>query len=85
MDKAEITREAQQLGSFEISTLPDQDCCQLFVPRHPATAASLDAVRQAEAGLDVDGLVSTAVKAAEDRRFASPPDREVTDRSKDAG
>ena len=85
MDKAEITQEARRLGSFEISTLPDQDCCQLFVPRHPATSATLDAARQAEASLDVDGLVSAAVKATEERRFASPPDRELTDRTEDAG
>ncbi len=39
MDKQEITTEAQALGTFDISTLPDQDCCQLFVPKSPAVAA----------------------------------------------
>ncbi len=72
MDKQEITAEAQRLGTFHVSTLPDQDCCQLFVPRHPATAATLDEVRAAEAALDVPALVGTAVRAAELERFQFP-------------
>ena len=36
MDKAEISAQAEQIGTYEISIQPDQDCCQLFVPRHPA-------------------------------------------------
>jgi thiamine biosynthesis protein ThiI len=72
MDKQEITTQAEALGSFPISTLPDQDCCQLFVPRSPATSAGLDEVRAAEASLDVAGLVSAALRAAEERRFAFP-------------
>jgi len=31
--------EAQRLGTFEISIIPDQDCCTLFTPRHPLTKA----------------------------------------------
>jgi len=77
MDKQEITREAEDCGTFEISTLPDQDCCQLFVPRRPATAASLTEVERAEARLDVAGLVETAVRETERRGFRFPP-REAT-------
>src|SRR5437764_3605653 len=40
MDKLEITTEARRLDTFEISIEPDQDCCTLFVPRHPATRMS---------------------------------------------
>jgi thiamine biosynthesis protein ThiI len=36
-DKNEIIAEAQALGTYVISIEPDQDCCQLFVPRHPST------------------------------------------------
>jgi thiamine biosynthesis protein ThiI len=61
------------VGTFETSTLPDQDCCQLFVPKSPATAATLEEVRRAEAALDVDGLVKAAVLAAEVQRFEFPP------------
>jgi len=72
MDKDEITKQARRLGSFEISTLPDQDCCQLFVPKSPATAARLHEVRAAEAGLDVAGLVAGAAREANEERFEFP-------------
>ncbi|HJS58064.1 MAG TPA: tRNA uracil 4-sulfurtransferase ThiI [Vicinamibacteria bacterium] len=72
MDKQEITEAAQALGTFGISTLPDQDCCQLFVPRSPAVAAQLGALREAERSLDVAGLVQAAVSATEERRFQYP-------------
>ena len=39
MDKDEITAEAQRLGTYPISIIPDQDCCTLFTPKHPATKA----------------------------------------------
>lgn len=64
-DKAEIMELAEQIGTFEISTLPHDDCCSLFVPDHPATNASLEAVQEAEAALDVDGLVKLAVESVE--------------------
>jgi len=72
MDKDEITQEARRIGSFEVSTLPDQDCCQLFVPKSPATAARLDEVREAEAALDVDGLVANAVGEVSEERCEFP-------------
>jgi thiamine biosynthesis protein ThiI len=72
MDKDEITVQARRIGTFEISTLPDQDCCQLFVPRHPATAAHLAEVEAAEAALDVEGLVEAAVKGTEEETFEFP-------------
>ncbi|MFB3818334.1 MAG: tRNA uracil 4-sulfurtransferase ThiI [Candidatus Methylomirabilales bacterium] len=78
-DKEEIVQQARALGSYDISILPDQDCCSLFVPRHPATTSRLDEVERAEAGLDVEQLVKLALAAAEVRTFrfpeagASPP------------
>jgi thiamine biosynthesis protein ThiI len=72
MDKEEITDQARRIGTFEVSTLPDQDCCQLFVPRSPATAAKLEDVRRAEEQLDVAGLVEAAVRGTEEERFAFP-------------
>jgi thiamine biosynthesis protein ThiI len=73
MDKEEITAEARRIGTFEISTLPDQDCCQLFVPRSPATSAKPEEVAAAEAALDVDGLVASALAGVEEELFAFPP------------
>lgn len=72
MDKEEIVAEARRIGSFEISTLPDQDCCQLFVPRGPATAARLAELLAAEAGLDVKGLVDAAFQQAQLESYEFP-------------
>jgi thiamine biosynthesis protein ThiI len=72
MDKSEITDQARAIGTYEISILPDQDCCQLFIPAHPATRSRLDEVVAAERQLDVDRLVQTAVEEAEDARFRFP-------------
>jgi thiamine biosynthesis protein ThiI len=77
MDKDEITGEARRIGTFETSTLPDQDCCQLFVPRSPATAATLAQVRAAEAALDVETLVAGALQGVESLRFGFPPARDI--------
>ncbi len=72
MDKDEITAEARRIGTFPVSTLPDQDCCQLFVPKSPATAARLEQVLRAEEGLDAAALVATAVRETNEERFAFP-------------
>jgi thiamine biosynthesis protein ThiI len=73
-DKEEIVQQARALGTYEISILPDQDCCSLFVPRHPATTSRLEEVQRAEAGLEVEGLVKRAVDAAEVEEFRFPED-----------
>lgn len=72
MDKEEITREARRIGTFEVSTLPDQDCCQLFVPKSPATAARLEELRRAEATFDAAALVEQAVRETTFERFRFP-------------
>jgi tRNA uracil 4-sulfurtransferase len=75
-DKNEITVEAVRIGTFETSTLPDQDCCSLFVPRHPATRAQLADVLAAEERLDVAALVAAAVAATECMRSRGDFERE---------
>jgi thiamine biosynthesis protein ThiI len=64
MDKEEITAQAQRLGTYPISIIPDQDCCTLFTPRHPATKARLADVEAAESTLPVDEMVTTALDSA---------------------
>ena len=64
MDKDEITAAAQRLGTYEISIIPDQDCCTLFTPRHPATKAKRWELERAEAALPIEEIVSGAVAAA---------------------
>jgi thiamine biosynthesis protein ThiI len=61
-DKVEIIDLARRIGTFEISILPDQDCCSLFVPKHPETKANLIEVEKSESRLNV----SEAMKAALD-------------------
>jgi thiamine biosynthesis protein ThiI len=72
MDKIEITEQAQQIGTFETSIEPDQDCCKLFVPPHPSTKTSLDQIRKAERGLEVDTLVKQGLERVELAEFAYP-------------
>jgi thiamine biosynthesis protein ThiI len=72
MDKEEITLEAQRIGTYETSIVPDEDCCTLFTPRFPATRASGAAVEAAERGLDLAALVDRAVGQAEVEDFGFP-------------
>ena len=72
MDKEEITAEAVRLGTYPISIIPDQDCCTLFTPKHPATKARRHEVERAEADLPIDEIVATAVAAAAVELFNFP-------------
>jgi thiamine biosynthesis protein ThiI len=72
MDKGEISDAAAALGTLETSIIPDQDCCQLFVPRHPTTRASGAAVLRAERTFDVAALVALAVGGTESIRLHFP-------------
>ncbi len=60
MAKQEIMADARRLGTFPISILPDEDCCTLFTPRHPATRAKLAEIARAEADLPLDQMVEAA-------------------------
>ena len=58
MDKEEITVEAQRLGTYPMSIIPDQDCCTLFTPRHPATRARRCGCRcRRSSALGIDEMV----------------------------
>jgi thiamine biosynthesis protein ThiI len=72
LDKDEIMAEAQRLGTYPISIIPDQDCCTLFTPRHPATKARHADVMRAEAALDVRQIVEGAVASAVAEEFHFP-------------
>ena len=64
MDKQEIIDQARRIGTFDISSIPDQDCCQLFVPKHPATKARLGEVEEAESRIDIRELVRAGIENA---------------------
>ena len=65
MDKAEIMAQAEAIGTFATSILPDQDCCTLFVPRRPATRSSLSDIEAAEQALDTPALLQLALEGVE--------------------
>ena len=71
MDKDEITAEAARIGTLPISNIPDQDCCQLFTPRHPSTRVGSDQIVRTEEALPIAEMVDRATAAAvvEDLRF----------------
>jgi len=71
MDKDEIMAEAGRIGTFPISIIPDQDCCTLFTPKHPATRVHLERVEEAERALPIEAMVAAAVAATtmEELRF----------------
>ena len=64
-DKNEIVQVARRIGSYEISIQPDQDCCSLFVPKHPETRARLDQIEEAESRLQVGDLLKQTLRASE--------------------
>jgi len=72
MDKDEISAEAERIGTFPISIIPDQDCCTLFTPRHPATRVRRDEAEEAEQALPIDEMVKAAVAAAALEEFKFP-------------
>jgi thiamine biosynthesis protein ThiI len=65
LDKAEIVRLAREIGTYETSILPYEDCCVLFAPRHPETHARLDRIEALEARLDIPRLVEGALDRME--------------------
>jgi thiamine biosynthesis protein ThiI len=68
-DKIEIIAEARRLGTYEVSIRAHDDCCTLFMPRTPATHASVAEVDAAEAALDTAGMVAEALSGARYRDF----------------
>ena len=64
-DKEEIVRLARKIGTYEVSIQPDQDCCSLFVPRHPETRANLIRVEESERALDLEEAMKQALESAE--------------------
>jgi tRNA uracil 4-sulfurtransferase len=72
MDKQEIIDQARRIGTFEISSIPDQDCCQLFVPKHPATKARFDEVEDAESNYDPKEMLRYGLENATEEEFSFP-------------
>ncbi len=64
-DKEEIVEKAQKIGTFETSILPYEDCCTVFVPKHPVTKPKVDKLRESEALVDFEPLIEKAISETE--------------------
>lgn len=56
-DKVDIIDKAKEIGTFEKSIEPYEDCCTVFLPKHPSTKPKLDKIVQWEKELNMDALV----------------------------
>ena len=62
MDKDEIVGDARRIGTFETSILPYEDCCTVFVPKHPTTRPTLEKIMESESKIDMEYWVNKAVE-----------------------
>lgn len=61
-DKSEIINIARKIDTYEVSCRPYQDCCTVFVPKHPSISPRLERVEREEAKLDVEALIENAIR-----------------------
>lgn len=64
-DKTDIMDKAREIGTFETSILPYEDCCTIFVPKHPKTNPKLDAIKKEEEKLNIEELVDKCIENIE--------------------
>ena len=66
-DKQDIVDIAQKIGTYETSVLPYEDCCTIFVAKHPVTKPNLKSIRKSETHLipKIDALMQEAIETAE--------------------
>ena len=64
-DKTEIVDISREIGAYDISIRPYEDCCTIFVPKHPVIKPKIENVLREEEKLDVDELVAQAVDEIE--------------------
>lgn len=62
MDKTEITDIANNIDTFETSILPYEDCCTVFLPKHPVTRPKLKDIEESEEALDIEALINDAIE-----------------------
>ena len=65
LDKTDIMDLAREIGTYEKSIEPYEDCCTVFLPKHPSTKPKLDRILQSESKLDCETLIKEAIEAEE--------------------
>lgn len=61
MDKVDIIDISRDIETYETSILPYEDCCTVFLPKHPVTRPKVEDIIKSEEALDIDGLVKDAI------------------------
>lgn len=64
-DKEEITKIAVDIGTFDTSILPYEDCCTVFLPKHPVIKPKLEKCLREESKLDLENLIAEALETVE--------------------
>lgn len=62
MDKVDIIKISEEIGTYETSILPYEDCCTVFLPKHPILKPTEEIMAESEEALDIDSLVSEAIE-----------------------
>ena len=62
LDKTQIIEIAKDIETYETSILPYDDCCTLFLPKHPVTKPKLEVIEESERNLDVEELINKALE-----------------------
>ena len=65
MDKIDIMDIAKNIGTYETSILPYEDCCTVFLPKHPTTKPRLAKILESESKLDAEQMIDDAVASRE--------------------
>src|SRR5699024_4930886 len=66
LDKADIIEHAKKIGTYDISILPYEDCCTVFVPKAPATSPKRETVLKVESRVDFSEQIDEAISAVEE-------------------
>ena len=65
LDKVDIMEIARNIGTYETSIQPFEDCCTVFLPKHPVTKPKLPKILESESALDREALIEKALKTRE--------------------
>ncbi|AWM75200.1 tRNA uracil 4-sulfurtransferase ThiI [Lactobacillus kullabergensis] len=82
MDKTEIIKLAEEIGTFDLSIQPFEDCCTIFAPPRPKTKPKIEKAREFENRLDVDGLIERALAGIQVTSIY-PNDKFLADKAKE--
>ncbi len=65
MDKIEVINRAREIGTYDTSILPYEDCCTVFTPKHPTVNPKREKIELSERKLDMESLISQAIEGVE--------------------